>query len=69
MALQRVDGHALWVNSKALSLAGIDNAGPVPGGLIRGGEDGTPSGILIDAPCDLVMATIPEPTTRFLLGR
>ena len=64
VALQRVDGHALWVNSKALSLAGIENAGPVPGGLIRAGEDGTPSGILIDAPCDLVMATIPEPTTE-----
>ena len=40
VALQRVDGHARV--TQALSLAGIDNSGPVPGGLIRGG-DGTPA--------------------------
>jgi len=62
VALHRIDGHALWVNSKALSLAGIENAGRVTGGMIRTGIDGAPSGILIDAPCEQVIETIPEPT-------
>ena len=64
VALQRVDGHALWVNSKALSMAGIDKAGPVPGGMIMGDAQGTPNGILVDAPCDRVLELVPEPTTE-----
>lgn len=62
VALQRVDGHALWVNSKALALAGIDKAGPVEGGMIMSNDQGEPSGILVDAPCDRVLELIPEPT-------
>ena len=64
VALQRVDGHALWVNSKALSMAGIDKAGAVPGGMIMGDAQGTPNGILVDAPCDRVLELVPEPTTE-----
>ena len=64
VALQRVDGHALWVNSKALKMAGIDKAGPVPGGMIMGNAQWSPNGILVDAPCDRVFELIPEPTTE-----
>lgn len=62
VALQRVDGHALWVNSKALSMAGINRSGPVPGGMIMGDSGGNPTGILVDAPCDRVLELVPEPT-------
>jgi len=64
VAVQRVDGHALWVNSKALLLAGIDKAGPVPGGMIMGDAQGKPNGILVDAPCDRVLEMIPEPSVE-----
>lgn len=62
VALQRVDGHALWVNSKALSLADIAASGTVPGGMIMGDGQGRPNGILVDAPCDRIFELIPEPT-------
>lgn len=62
VALQRVDGHALWVNSKALAMAGIEEAGAVAGGMVMGDSQGKPNGILIDAPCDRVLELIPEPT-------
>ena len=62
VALQRVDGHALWVNSKALALAGIDRSVSVAGGMIMGDDWGNPTGILVDAPCDRVLELVPEPT-------
>ena len=62
VALQRVDGHALWVNSKALLLADIAASGTVPGGMIMGDGQGRPNGILVDAPCDRIFELIPEPT-------
>jgi predicted amidohydrolase YtcJ len=64
VALQRIDGHALWVNSKALVMAGIEGAGAVPGGMIMGDAFGRPNGILVDAPCDRVLELIPEPTVE-----
>ena len=62
VALQRVDGHALWVNSKALAMAGIDHSVSVAGGMIMGDDWGNPTGILVDAPCDRVLELVPEPT-------
>lgn len=62
VALQRVDGHALWVNSKALALAGIDRSVSVAGGMIMGDDWGNPTGILVDAPCDRVLELVSEPT-------
>ncbi len=53
--LTRVDGHAAWVNGKALSLAGIGQATPDPaGGKIVRAPDGAPSGVLIDTAQSLV---------------
>jgi predicted amidohydrolase YtcJ len=47
--LSRVDGHASWVNTKALEIAGItkDTLDP-PGGKIVRDKQGNPTGVLID---------------------
>lgn len=61
--LGRIDGHAGWVNSKALTLAGIDSTTPDPaGGKIVRDEDGNATGVLIDGAMSLVEQVIPAPT-------
>ena len=59
--LTRIDGHASWVNRKALEIAGItrSTADP-PGGKIVRNADGEPTGILIDRAQGLVSAKIPQ---------
>ncbi len=61
--LTRVDGHAAWVNRKALELAGItrETADP-PGGKIHRDAAGVPTGILIDTAQGLVGRKIPAAT-------
>lgn len=50
-----VSHHSVWVNSKALELAGITKDTPNPqGGVIHKNEAGEPSGYLTDAAADLV---------------
>ena len=57
----RIDGHAAWVNTKALQLAGIDNSTPDPaGGKIIRNDKSEPTGILIDNAMLLVGKLIPE---------
>lgn len=63
--LIRVDGHAGWCNSKALSLAGIDNNTTIAGGKIIISK-GEPTGILIDNAMNMVSALIPEPDSGLL---
>lgn len=59
--LTRVDGHAAWVNTKALELAGIDRDTPdVQGGTILRDEAGDATGILIDVSMYPVRNLIPE---------
>ena len=61
--LSRVDGHALWVNSAALKIAGITAATPDPaGGRIERDASGAPSGVLVDGAMALVEAKVPPPT-------
>ena len=61
--MHRVDGHAVWVNSKALALAGITHETPDPaGGKIERDEIGRPTGVLVDAAMDLVNKVVPAPT-------
>lgn len=57
--LVRIDGHAAWVNSKALELAGITSETSIEGGdvILKNGE---PSGVLIDNAMSLVRSLIPE---------
>ena len=63
--LTRVDGHAGWVNTKALELAGVTKDTPdPPGGKIVKDPSGKPTGILVDRAQGLVRAKIPSPTDQ-----
>lgn len=64
VALRRVDGHALWCNSKALEMAGITADTKMDGGEVIL-KDGEPSGILVDSPMGLVAAVIPPVDLEF----
>ena len=49
------DGHSVWVNTKALELAGVTASTPDPSdGRIERDPDGTPSGTLHEGAMDLV---------------
>jgi hypothetical protein len=61
--LDRVDGHASWVNGAALARAGIGRDTPdPPGGRILRDETGGPSGVLVDAARDAVLRAIGPPS-------
>ncbi|MGR3660144.1 MAG: amidohydrolase [Paracoccaceae bacterium] len=54
--LWAIDGHAAWVNSKALELAGVDKDTPdtVPGfSMFERDADGNPTGWLIEIPAQM----------------
>ena len=60
--LGRIDGHAAWVNSAALEIAGIDGDTPdPPGGRIVRDARGNATGILVDEAMELVSRHIPPP--------
>ncbi|MFI5263592.1 MAG: amidohydrolase [Candidatus Kapaibacterium sp.] len=60
IALIRIDGHAMWCNSKALELAGITRNTPSPfGGEILVTASGEPNGILLDEAMQLIYHVIP----------
>jgi predicted amidohydrolase YtcJ len=60
VCLSRIDGHAVYVNSTALKLAGITKESAVEGGEILSDQNG-PTGILIDNAIALVERYIPIP--------
>jgi predicted amidohydrolase YtcJ len=62
--LRTRDGHAAWVNSRALELAGIHAGTPEPqGGQIVRDANGKPSGMLLESSAFmLVQRVVPEPT-------
>lgn len=63
IVMERVDGHAVWVNTAALKLAGINNDTPDPeGGQIIRDDRGVATGILVDNAADLVAAVQPPAT-------
>ncbi len=63
VVLDRVDGHAKWLNTQALQAAGITKDTPDPvGGRIEHGDDGSPNGILVDKAMDLIDKVTPPPT-------
>lgn len=60
VALTRLDGHSMWVNSEALRIGGLDNGSPdFAGGEILRDPDGELRGILIDTALFKVRAAIP----------
>ncbi|TMP67311.1 amidohydrolase [Pseudoalteromonas sp. S1609] len=63
--LSRVDGHAIWVNSKALELANInvDTSAPAGGEIIKD-EFGKPTGIFIDKAENLVTQHMPATSAQ-----
>ncbi|MFV8370280.1 amidohydrolase [Flavobacterium sp. LB2R40] len=67
VVLNRIDGHAIIVNSKALKLAGITKDTKVVGGQIEI-ANGEPTGILVDNPMELVFKIIPKPTRKIQIA-
>ncbi|MCU1275813.1 MAG: hypothetical protein JWO48_3244 [Bryobacterales bacterium] len=63
--LTRVDGHAGWVNRKAMEIAGLtaSTADPAGGKIIRDAS-GAPAGVLIDRAQSLVTRKIPPASTE-----
>lgn len=61
--LTRVDGHAAWVNTAALSAANVteSTADPSGGRIERLAGSRKPAGVLVDAAQDLVAAKMPPP--------
>lgn len=60
--LTRVDGHAGWANTKALTAAGVTALTKDPaGGKIERAAGGKPAGVLVDAAMDLVEKFVPAP--------
>jgi predicted amidohydrolase YtcJ len=63
VALERVDGHAMWLNSAALAKAGITARSKDPaGGKILRDARGEPTGVLIDNAAALAERAIPAPS-------
>ena len=58
--LQRIDSHAVWMNSPGLRCAGIEPA-EIEGGRVDVDAAGEPTGILIDNATKLAEAMLPEP--------
>lgn len=55
-----VSGHSLWVNSKAMAIAGITKDSKNPeGGIIERDTAGNPTGILRETARDLVLRHVP----------
>ena len=62
VTLVRVDGHAIWANSTALRIAGIDRHTPdPPGGRLERDPSGEPTGVLVDTAQDLLRRAEPRP--------
>lgn len=68
VVLQRVDGHAVVVNSKALELLGITRETPDPPGgqILRDPASGEATGLLVDNAMDLVWKRLPPQTDEEL---
>jgi predicted amidohydrolase YtcJ len=63
--LTRVDGHAVWVNAKALEVARIDRSAKDPeGGKILRDRDGNPTGVFVDNAIAMLNDVLPALTEQ-----
>ncbi|HET6372737.1 MAG TPA: amidohydrolase [Candidatus Polarisedimenticolia bacterium] len=63
VALERIDGHAIWANSRAIQIAGVTAATADPaGGQILRDVAGAPTGIFVDNAEGLIMERVAPPT-------
>jgi predicted amidohydrolase YtcJ len=64
--LERIDGHASWVNTKELELAGLtaETLDPPGGRILKDPSTGMPTGVLVDRADALVASRIPPETPR-----
>lgn len=63
--LIRVDGHAAWVNKKAMEVAGITRQTPdTAGGQIVRDAAGNATGVFVDIAKDLVSRFLPPPSAK-----
>jgi predicted amidohydrolase YtcJ len=70
VVLERIDGHAYWVNSNALKTAGITAATKDPdGGKIYRDPKGNPTGLLVDNAEDLIDEQMKSLTRQELIDR
>ncbi|MGE0710911.1 MAG: amidohydrolase [Planctomycetota bacterium] len=62
VVLESYDGHALWVNTRALELAGVTAAtvDPAAGQVVREADGKTPSGLLLEDAMPLVERALPK---------
>jgi predicted amidohydrolase YtcJ len=65
--LRRIDGHAAWVNSRALEIAGVTAQSKVDGGTVML-SGGVPNGILVDNAIGLVGSRIPAATEEEMIA-
>ncbi|CAG7608275.1 amidohydrolase [Leucobacter soli] len=67
VALYNKDHHGVWVNSRALELAGVTAATPDPAdGRIERDPDGTPSGTLHEGAASLIERVRPPVSTELM---
>ncbi len=65
VVLDRIDGHSIWVNSKALEEASVSRATEdPPGGKVLRDSAGEPTGILVDHATAYVRRIVPRPTAE-----
>lgn len=65
VSLVDISGHSLWVNSRALELAGIDSdTDNPPGGVIERNTAGEVTGVLRESAAGLVRGIIPPPSPQ-----
>ncbi len=60
VVLTRIDGHAVWANTKALEIAGITADTKIDGGEVLL-QNGKPTGVLIDKAAEYMQSFIPQP--------
>lgn len=64
-----LSGHSLWVNSRALELAGITDETPDPaGGVIERDKNGKATGVLRESAMTLVRKLVPPTTSEQNVG-